>query len=55
MQKTAGKIIKYSRNETILKLGHLAEAIAHAKAIDSEKVLFGSKIKMSENMRKTYL
>ena len=25
--------IKYSRNETILKIGHLAKAIAHAKAI----------------------
>ena len=33
MQKTAGKNTKYSRNETILKIGHLAKAIAHAKAI----------------------
>ena len=24
---------KYSRNETILKIGHLAKAIAHAKAL----------------------
>ena len=31
--KTAGKNTKYSRNETILKIGHLANAIAHAKAI----------------------
>ena len=37
MQKTAGKKIKYLRNETILKIGHLAEAIAHAKAIASAK------------------
>ena len=34
LQKTAWKNTKYSRNETILKIGHLKEAIAHAKAID---------------------
>ena len=33
MQKTAGKNTKYSRNETILKIGHLAKALGHAKAI----------------------
>ena len=33
MQKTAGKNTKYSRNETILKISHLAKAIAHGKAI----------------------
>ena len=27
------KDTKYSRNETLLKIGHLAMAIAHAKAI----------------------
>ena len=32
-QKTAPKNTKYSKNETILKIGHLAKAIAHAKAI----------------------
>ena len=32
-QKTARKSTKYWRNETILKIGHLAKAIAHAKAI----------------------
>ena len=32
-KKTTGKNTKYSRNETILKIGHLAKAIAHAKAI----------------------
>ena len=32
-QKTARKNTKYSRNETILKISHLAKAIAHAKAI----------------------
>ena len=31
--KTAGKNIKYSRNETILKISHFAKAIAHAKVI----------------------
>ena len=33
VQKTARKNTKYSKNETILKIGHLAKAIAHAKAI----------------------
>ena len=33
VQKTAPKNIKYSRNETILKIGYLAKAIAHVKAI----------------------
>ena len=33
VQKTAGKNNKYWRNETILKIGHLAKAIAHAKSI----------------------
>ena len=32
VQKTAAKNSKYSRNETILKIGHLAKAIAHAKS-----------------------
>ena len=33
VKKTAGKTNKYSRNETILKIGHLAKAILHARAI----------------------
>ena len=33
VQKTARKNNKYSRNEKILKIGHLAKHIAHAKAI----------------------
>ena len=33
VEKSARKNTKYSRNETILKIGHLAKAIAHAKAI----------------------
>ena len=32
-KKTARKNNKYSRNERILKIGHLAKPIAHAKAI----------------------
>ena len=32
VQKTAPKNIKYSRNESILKNGHHAKAIAHAKS-----------------------
>ena len=32
MQKTARKSTKYSGNETVLKSGHLAKALAHAKA-----------------------
>ena len=31
VQKTALKNTKYSRNETILKIGHLAKALAFAK------------------------
>ena len=33
MQRAARKNTKYSRNETIFKIGYLAKAIAHAKAI----------------------
>ena len=32
VQKPAPKNTKYSRNETILKIGHHAKAIAHAKS-----------------------
>ena len=32
VQKSAPKNTKYSRNETILKLGHHAKAIAYAKS-----------------------
>ena len=31
VQKTALKNTKYSRNDTIFKIGHHAKAIAHAK------------------------
>ena len=49
MQKTARKNAKYSRNETILKIGHLA------KAIDFPNGHFGSKIQKAKNVRKTIL
>ena len=32
LEKTAPKNTKYSRNETILKIGYHAKAIAHAKS-----------------------
>ena len=32
VQKTAPKNTKYWRNETFLKIGHNAKAIAHAKS-----------------------
>ena len=32
VQKTASKNTKYSRNESIFKIGHHAKAIAHAKS-----------------------
>ena len=32
VQKTTPKNTEYSRNETILKIGHHAKAIAHAKS-----------------------
>ena len=49
VQKTAPKNTKYSRNETILKIGHHAKAIAFAKSS------FGSKIKIPKNMSKSIL
>ena len=33
LEKTARERTKYSKNETILKIGPLAKAVAHAKAI----------------------
>ena len=32
MQETVGEETKYSRNETILKIGHHAKVVAHAKS-----------------------
>ena len=44
---------KYSRNETMLKIGHLPEAMAMQRLEPLQNDQFGSKIKMAKNMRKT--
>ena len=55
VQKTARENTKYSRNETILKIGHLAKAIAHGKAIYFAKWVVGSKSKNANKIRKSIL
>ena len=54
-KKTARKNTKYSRNETILKIGHLAKVIADAKLKPLQNAQFGSIIKNAKNMRKLIL
>ena len=55
VQKTARKNAKYSRNERILKIGHLAKAIAHAKAIAFCKMVsLGQKLKMPKTCEKRF-
>ena len=49
VQKTARKNTKYSRYETILKIGHHAKAIAHAKSS------LWVKITIPKNMLKSIL
>ena len=49
VQKTAPKNTKNSRNQSILKIGHHAKAIAYAKSS------LGSKIKLPKNMSKSIL
>ena len=49
VQKTAGKNSQYSRNETILKIGHFGKSIAHAKCAVWVKSFF------SKNMSKMNL
>ena len=49
VQKTAPKNTKYSKNGSILKIGHHVKAIAHAKSH------FGSKIKIQKNISKSIL
>ena len=44
VQKTARKNIKYSRNNTMLKIGHLAKSIAFALAIAFAKYSIWAKI-----------
>ena len=40
VQKTARKNTEYSRNETILEIGYLAKAIAHAKKRSKKHQIF---------------
>ena len=55
-KKALGKNTKYSRIETILKIGHLAKAIAHATVVAFAKsLLWVKKIENAKNMRKTPL
>ena len=51
VQKTIRKNTKYWRNETILKIGHLAKAIAHAKGL-CKMVTLGQKLKMPKRCEK---
>ena len=50
VKKTAPKNTKYSRNKTILKVGHHAKATAHAKFS-----LFYQKLKFQKNTSKSIL
>ena len=51
-KKTARKKTKYSRNETIFKIGHLSKAIAHAKAVNLAKCSVGVKnLKCQKDMK----
>ena len=49
VQKTAPKNTKYSRNETVLKIGHHAKAIAHAKFS-----LFGQKLEFQKTCQNPF-
>ena len=46
---------KYSRIETILKIGHLAKAKAMRRLEALQNGKFGSKIKIAKDMRKKVL
>ena len=53
VQKTYRKNTKYWRNEIILKITHLAKAIAHAKAIAFlKRVSLGQKLEMLKTCEK---
>ena len=55
MPKTAGKSNKYWRNERILKIDHLAKAIAHAKSISFAKwSVWVKKLKMPKTCEKPF-
>ena len=51
-QKTAPKNSKYSRNETTMKIDHLAKAIAFAWAIDFAKhLIWAKKLKCLKHLK----
>ena len=55
MQKAVRKNIKYSRNATILKIGHLTKAIAHQKGYSLPKMVsLGQKLKMPKTCEKPF-
>ena len=55
-KKPLRKNIKYSRNETSLKMGHLTKAIAIMQRLQPlQNGQFGSKIKNAKNMGKNIL
>ena len=55
MKKTAPKNTKYLRNETILRMEHLAKAIEHVRAIDFAKMVkLGEKLKMPKTCEKLF-
>ena len=56
-QKAARKTTQYSRNKTILKIGNLAKAIAHAKAIafaNCKMVSLGQNLKMPKTWKNLF-
>ena len=55
VQKNGSKNTQYWRNGKILKIGHLAKAIAHAKAIAFCKIVsLGQKLKMPKRCEKPF-
>ena len=53
-KKTARKITKCSKNETVLQIGHLAKAIAHPKTIAPSKWLVWVKNKKCQKHAKNH-
>ena len=56
-QKAARKTTQYSRNKTILKIGNLAKAIAHAKPIafaNCKMVSLGQNLKMPKTWKNLF-
>ena len=54
VQKSALKNTKHSRNETMLKIGRLAKAIAHADYSLCKMVNLGPKLKMPKSCKKAF-